>query len=89
MKKLVMPSDEDGWEIMAANIIRDNLTLANMSQRDLARELEQMGFYYSHSNINSKLSRGTFSTAFFLQALVAIGVENVELPPAVKRGSER
>lgn len=35
MKKLVMPSDENGWERMASNIVRANLTLANMSQREL------------------------------------------------------
>lgn len=82
MKKLSLPSDENGWEIMPGSIVRANLALANMSQRDLEARLKRLDLYCSSSNISSKLAWGTFSAAFFLQALVAIGVETLELPIA-------
>lgn len=80
MRRPTLPVDDDGWDILAANIVKANLTLANMSMLDLEREMKRMGIAQSQKNISAKLGRGTFSAAWFLQVLAATGVEQLDLP---------
>ena len=80
MRRPTLPTDDDGWEVLAANIVKANLTLANMSMLDLEREMKRIGVAQSQKNISAKLGRGTFSAAWFLQALAATGVDRLDLP---------
>lgn len=80
MKRLHVPTDERGWETMASSIIKANLTLAGMTYLDLEHSLREMGIDQGRKTIGSKLCRGGFSAAFFMQVLVAAGVERLELP---------
>jgi hypothetical protein len=51
-----------------------------MSQKDLAERLSQGGRDVSSASINSKISRGTFSAAFLLEVLAALGASTVDFP---------
>ena len=68
--------------MLASTILRANLQLARMSHSDLQAALATLGVQQSPASIAMKLSRGTFSAAFFLQCLVAMGVEQILIPQA-------
>lgn len=88
MKKIKVPKDAAGWEHLAGAIIKAELKLAGMSQIDLRAELRKLGVEQSTSNISSKLIQGRFSAVFMLQALVAIGVEEITLPAPTQRDGD-
>lgn len=80
MKMLTAPSDNSEWAEIASAILRANLKLARMNLIDLSNALKKIGIDETPKNISSKLSRGSFSAAFFLQVLHVIGVETLTLP---------
>ena len=47
--------------------------------RELAEGLTAMGTPESDRNIANKISRGSFTAAFFIECLVAIGCQTVRL----------
>lgn len=50
-----------------------------MRYHDLALALQAMGLAENQNSIATKLSRGTFSFAFFLQCMYALRIDNIEL----------
>jgi hypothetical protein len=50
-----------------------------MTYADLVENLSAVGVTESEANIRNKISRGTFTAAFFLQCLLAIGCNHVVL----------
>jgi hypothetical protein len=80
MKKPKMPADTVGWEHLTGAIIKAELKLAGMTYRDLQAALRELGVEQTTANISAKLTQGRFSATFLLQALVAIGVDQIELP---------
>lgn len=82
MKRLTMPVDETGWERLASSLVKANLKLAQMSYLDLEAALSEMGLEHGQKNVSAKLKRSRISAAFFLQCLVAAGVETIDLPRA-------
>jgi len=67
------------WPDKVKGILKSELKRRNLTYRDLAERLEKMGVEEKPENINNKISRGTFSAVFFIQALIAIGVTEVRL----------
>jgi hypothetical protein len=63
----------------AKGILKAELKRREMTYADLVSKLAEMNVSESEANIRNKLSRGTFTAAFFLQCLVAIGCEQVVL----------
>jgi Domain of unknown function (DUF6471) len=57
--------------------IKAELKLADMTYEQLALRLREMGHKESKVSIAGKVSRGTFSAAFFVAVMKAIGRENV------------
>lgn len=82
MKKLTIPAEQRGWERLASSLIKANLQLAGMRHSDLHEALATLGIQQSTDSIAMKLSRGKFSATFFLQCLVAMGVEQISIPQA-------
>jgi virulence-associated protein VapD len=70
---------EREWAERAARHLKAELKRAEMTYDDLADRLKKHGFKETKASIASKLSRATVPAAFFLAALVAIGVEAVTL----------
>jgi Domain of unknown function (DUF6471) len=63
-------------------ILKAELKRRGMTYADLVERLAQQGVAESEANLRNKISRGSFTAAFFLQCLVAIGCEyvRIELP---------
>ncbi len=66
--------------ILKAELKRRGLTYA-----DLVERLAENGVVESEANLRNKISRGSFTAAFFLQCLIAIGCEYVQISIPVTR----
>jgi hypothetical protein len=67
------------WQAQAKGIIRSELKRRNLSYADLAVRLTTIGVKETPENVNNKIARGSFTAAFFLQCMEAIGVQNIHL----------
>jgi len=63
----------------AAALLRSEMAKRRMKYPDLVRALGEIGVQDSERNLSNKIGRGTFSAAFFLQCLAAMGVKNLRL----------
>ena len=67
------------WNIKSKQLLKSELVRRDISHEQLVDYLDNIGISETKASIDSKLSRGTFSTAFFLQCLKAIGCNNISL----------
>ena len=72
---------EDTWSKYAKRLIKTEMLKRDVKAEDLAILLGNIGVRESKASINSKISRGSFSAAFLLQALQVMGCKNLELIP--------
>ena len=63
----------------AKGILKAELKRRGMTYSDLVTRLGEHGVAETEANLRNKLSRGSFTAAFFLQCLLAIGCEHVVL----------
>lgn len=64
------------WNDQAKRLLKAELVKRGISNETLARRLNAVGIHETKAGIDSKISRGTFSAAFFLQCLTVIGCKN-------------
>lgn len=74
---VIMPEKE--WQDRVKGILKAELKRRNVSYKQLADKLAEMGISESEKNINNKISRGGFTAVFFVQCLVAIGCTTLRL----------
>lgn len=67
------------WNSKSKQLLKSELIRRGISNSELVNLLENIGIEETKSSIDSKISRGTFSTSFFLQCLTAIGCEKIEI----------
>jgi 3-mercaptopyruvate sulfurtransferase SseA len=67
------------WNNKVKRLLKSELVRRGISNSDLANMFESNGVEETKSSIDSKISRGTFSAAFFLQCLAVIGCEKIEI----------
>lgn len=67
------------WNKEAQRLLKFELTIRQISYKDLAKLLEGIGVAETERSIASKISRGSFSFAFFLQCMRAIGAREVDV----------
>lgn len=67
------------WGEHAGALLRSEMAKRRMKYPDLARSLAELGVQDNERNLSNKIARGTFSAAFFLQCLKAMGVQNLRL----------
>lgn len=72
-----MPEEID-WNSKATIILKEKLARKKMKYHDLARALNDIGINENQNTIATKLSRGSFSFAFFLQCMTAMKIDYVE-----------
>jgi Domain of unknown function (DUF6471) len=72
------PPDQK-WQDRVKGILKAELARRHISYRDLADRLRAIGVTDNERNIANKLSRGTFTAAFFVQCLDAIGCHTLRL----------
>jgi hypothetical protein len=74
------PKAEAEWTERASRYLKAELKRAGITYDGLANLLKKQGFTdETKATVSSKLARGTFTPAFFLASLVAIGCEAVRL----------
>jgi len=82
MNSTVRPA-EDVKGILKAELKRRGLTYA-----DLVHRLAQTGVVETEANLRNKISRGSFTAVFFLQCLMAIGCDYVQIRTPRSRPAE-
>ncbi|WP_396595192.1 DUF6471 domain-containing protein [Brevundimonas sp. R86498] len=60
-------------------ILKSELKRRDLTYADLVRLLAANGVNETEANIRNKMSRGSFTAAFFLQCLLAIGCTYVQI----------
>lgn len=70
---------EIDWIKRAKGLLRSEMTRRDVSYDDLVRLLGEIGIEETSANLRNKVSRGSFTAAFLLQCLKAMGVETLHL----------
>lgn len=65
--------DEFDWNELIKRLLKSELVRRGITNDELVNLLENIGVVETKASIDSKISRGTFSAAFLLQCLSAIG----------------
>jgi Domain of unknown function (DUF6471) len=77
---MCLAKTEAEWAERASRHLKTELQRAGVTYDGLANLLKKHGFRdETKGSVTNKLARGTFTAAFFLAALVAIGCEVVKL----------
>lgn len=66
---------EDVWARKARGLLKAELKRREVSYPQLAERLKAMGVQETTASITNKISRGTFTAAFLLQCMEAIGCD--------------
>lgn len=67
------------WNINAKRVLRTEIVRRGITYRVLSEMLEKIGVKETERSIQGKIARGTFSFAFFLQCMKAMGAKKVDL----------
>ena len=67
------------WNRHVVGILKAEMKRRHLSYRDLAEKLEAIGVHDSERNITNKVNRGSFTAAFFVQCLEAMGCATLHL----------
>jgi len=67
------------WQDRVKGILKSELKRRNLSYKQLSEKLREIGVEETELNIKNKISRGGFTAVFFVQCLVAIGADRVDL----------
>lgn len=70
---------DDAAVARVKNILKAELKRKGVSYRDLAERLTAAGIPETERNLANKIARGTFTAAFFVQCLTAIGTSVLRL----------
>lgn len=79
---MVLKIGSDDWESVARNMLRAELMRRGLSYAKLVEALAAIGVEETEAGIKNKVARGRFTFVFFIQAMVAIGVDWMQVPSA-------
>lgn len=68
------------YEARAKAALRELMANKEVGYPDLAAKLRRKGFEISDGGLENKIARGSFSMAFAIQCLDALGVDTVRIP---------
>jgi len=74
-----IPKSEREWQERTRVYLKDRVTGAKITHRDLAAHMKKIGFDETRASIANKLGRGTFSATFFLAALTVLGCDTIRI----------
>ena len=69
---------EETWNKKATNILKSILTRRNIKYHELSIKLKALGIEETQGSISNKISRGTFSFAFFLQCMYVLRINKID-----------
>lgn len=72
---------EDELTQWIVGMVRARMAEHGLGYADLEARLRAIGVDDNERNLRNKVMRGTFSAAFWVQCLVALGVRSIELHP--------
>lgn len=72
-----MPEDDRANRV--SQFLKAELKRRDVTYEELARRLNQLGGHETKASVANKLSRGQFSTIFFIDTLRVIGIQRVNL----------
>jgi hypothetical protein len=75
---------ETAWRQGASRLLRAQLVLRGFSYSELASKVSALGAHETKASIANKLSRGSFSCAFFLMCLHAIDTHQIDIPRGLR-----
>jgi hypothetical protein len=75
----MMPAETAVYEDRAKNILKGELKRRGITYAQLAERLKEYGAQENERNLANKISRGSFTAAFFMMCMDAIGVRQVSL----------
>ena len=64
------------WDDKAKRLLKSEMVKRGFTNADLVGLLNEIGVEETKASIDSKISRGTFSAAFLIQCLNAMGIRN-------------
>lgn len=67
------------YEVRAKNILKAELKRRGITYAQLAERLRAVGAKENERNIANKISRGSFTAAFFMMCMDVIGVHDLSL----------
>ncbi|MEQ3746007.1 MAG: DUF6471 domain-containing protein [Henriciella sp.] len=67
------------YEDRAKNTLKAELKRRGLTYAQLAEKLKERGINENERNLGNKISRGSFTTAFFLMCMDAIGASQLQL----------
>lgn len=67
------------WDKTTKQLLKSELARRGISYDQLSTRLKAMNINVSKTNLSNKINRGTFSAAFLLQVLKAIGAKKIDL----------
>jgi len=67
------------YENRAKNILKSELKRRGITYAELAEKLTALGAHENERNIANKISRGSFTAAFFMMCMDAIGARDLRL----------
>lgn len=74
------------WEAYVKGLLRAEMARRGITYRDLAAKLTAVGVKETETNLRSKVSRGSFTAVFFIQALSALGCSSLRFEETPKNG---
>lgn len=77
------PLTDIQWRDIAKGMLKAELKRQNLTYADLSDRLAMLGVDESEASIRNKISRGSFSFVFALQATKAIGLDLIAFRPDI------
>jgi len=81
-------TNKHAWEVAAKGLLKSEMIHREIDYTRLSERMVKMGIpNTSADNLRSKINRGSFSATFFIQALIALGCEEINIKnlPIIKR----
>lgn len=72
-------SDPAPWHKDAANFLKAELARTGIGYDELCQRLKTIGVEESYKGVANKINRGSFSFAFFMQCMKAIGRHEIHI----------
>jgi hypothetical protein len=79
MNSKYTPSRSGEFESLARAVLEDILSRRSISYAELAERLEHCGVAESERSLKSRIESGSFSAAFLLQCMIAIGANELRI----------
>lgn len=80
------------WALACSRLLKAEIARTDITLAKLAKRLQRLGVQETETTLKNKLYRGTFSMAFFVQCMRALGQGQVDvnsvLPTDLAKGRE-